>query len=46
VFVANRPLRVDPDYSQISTAFGLATTGESASIASAKLLDNACAAAD
>ena len=45
-FSASRPLVVDPAYSQISTAFGLATTGEAASIASARLLDKACAAAD
>ena len=45
-FNASRPLVVDPAYSQISTAFGLATTGEAASIASARLLDKACAAAD
>jgi hypothetical protein len=45
-FAANSPLRVDPGYSDISTAFGLATTGESAGIPSAKLLDKACAAAD
>jgi hypothetical protein len=45
-FAANTPLRVDPGYSQISTAFGLAATGQSASIASARLLDKACAAAD
>lgn len=45
-FSASRPLVVDPAYSQISTAFGLTTTGEAASIASARLLDKACAAAD
>jgi hypothetical protein len=45
-FSANSPLRVDPAYSNISTAFGLASTGEAASIASARLLDKACAAVD
>jgi hypothetical protein len=45
-FVASRPLRGDPAYSQIAAAFGLATSGGSASIASASLLDKACAAAD
>jgi hypothetical protein len=45
-FSANSPLRVDPAYTGISTGFGLATTGEAASIHSARLLDQACAAAD
>ena len=45
-FNASGPLRTDPNYSELNTAFGLATTGESASIADAKLLDKACAAAD
>jgi hypothetical protein len=45
-FSASGPLVVDPAYSQISTAFGLATTAEAASISSARLLDKACAAAD
>ena len=45
-FIANTPLRTDPAYSEISSAFGLATTGQGAGIASAKLLDRACAAAD
>ena len=45
-FTANSPLRVDPAYGDISTAFGLATSGQSASIASARLLDKACATVD
>ena len=45
-FSANSPLRADPAYTGISTSFGLATTGEAASIHSARLLDKACAAAD
>jgi hypothetical protein len=45
-FTANSPLRDDPAYSNISTAFGLATTAEAASISSAKWLDRGCAAAD
>jgi hypothetical protein len=45
-FSANSPLRTDPNYGAIDTAFGLATTGGTASIAEAKLLDKACAAAD
>jgi hypothetical protein len=45
-FSVSGPLVVDPAYSQISTAFGLATTAEAASISSARLLDKACAAAD
>lgn len=45
-FTANSLLRVDPAYGDISTAFGLATTGQAASIASARFLDRACAQAD
>jgi hypothetical protein len=45
-FNASRPLVVDPAYGQISTAFGLAATGEAASLSSAGLLDKGCAAAD
>ena len=45
-FSANSPLRGDPAYSDISTAFGLATTAEAASIPNARFLDKACAAAD
>jgi hypothetical protein len=45
-FTASSPLRDDPAYSNISTAFGLATTAEAASIANAKWLDEGCAAAD
>lgn len=43
-FSADKRLRTDPAYSDISTAFGLATTGQGASISSARLLDAACAA--
>jgi hypothetical protein len=45
-FSANSRLRVDPAYGDINTAFGLATSGQAASIATARLLDKACAAAD
>jgi hypothetical protein len=45
-FTANSPLRNDPAYSNISTAFGLTTTAAAASISSAKWLDRGCAAAD
>ena len=45
-FEANKPLRTDPDYGQISTAFGLVSTGAAASVSSAMLLDSACAGAD
>ena len=45
-FNAAGPLVVDPAYGQISTGFGLAATGEAASLSSARLLDKACAAAD
>jgi hypothetical protein len=45
-FIANSPLRTDPAYSDINTAFGLVSTGEAASIANARFLDKACAAAD
>ena len=44
-FTAGKPLRTDPAYSLINAAFGLATTGAVASIADAKLLDQACAEA-
>jgi hypothetical protein len=45
-FKANSPLKTDPDYSQINAAFGLVSTGAAASVASAELLDKACASAD
>jgi hypothetical protein len=45
-FNANSPLRIDPAYGDISTAFGVASTGETASISTARMLDKACAAAD
>jgi hypothetical protein len=45
-FTANGPLPTDPAYSEISTAFGVATSGEAASISSARMLDKACSAAD
>ena len=45
-FKANSPLQDDPGYGAISVAFGMATIGQSASIAAAKRLDAACTAAD
>jgi hypothetical protein len=45
-FVANTPIRNDPAYSAISTAFGLVSNGDAASIDTARMLDAACAAAD
>jgi hypothetical protein len=45
-FAVSAPLQVIPAYSHISVTFGLATTGDTASIAQARLLDGACAAAD
>lgn len=45
-FNANDPLRNDPAYTNIDVAFGLASTGEAASVASARWLDRACAAAN
>ena len=45
-FNANSPLRTDPNYGEIDTAFGLATSGGTAGITEAKLLDKACAEAD
>jgi hypothetical protein len=45
-FQANHPLKIDPDYSQINTAFTLVSTGAVASVANAELLDVACAGAD
>jgi len=39
-------LRGDPAYGDISVAFGEVSTGAAASIASARFLDQACAAAD
>ena len=45
-FQANSKLKTDPDYSQINTAFTLASTGAAASVANAELLDKACANAD
>jgi hypothetical protein len=45
-FSDSAPLVVDPAYVNISTAFGLATAGEVASIANARFLDKSCAAAD
>jgi hypothetical protein len=43
---ASNPLRTDPAYGDISVAFGLATSGASASIENARFLDRSCAAAD
>jgi hypothetical protein len=45
-FVANTPLRTDPAYSHLDTAFGLVSTAAAASIASARVLDQACGAVD
>jgi hypothetical protein len=45
-FQANSPLKTDPDYGQINTAFGLVSTAAAASVSNAKLLDTACAGAD
>jgi hypothetical protein len=45
-FRANSPLKVDPDFSHINAAFGLASTGAAASVANAERLDKACASAD
>jgi hypothetical protein len=45
-FSADSPLKTDPRYLYISTGFGLASTAAAASVDSARLLDQACAAAD
>ncbi len=45
-FSANSPLKSDPNYSNISTAFGLVTAADVASVANARMLDAACASAD
>ena len=45
-FTANSPLRSDPAYLYISSAFGLVSTAAAASVDNARLLDAACAAAD
>jgi hypothetical protein len=45
-FAANKPLKTDPDFSQINIAFGLVTTGAAASVPNARQLDKACASAD
>jgi hypothetical protein len=45
-FAANTPLKTDPAYLYISTAFGLVSTAAAASVPSARLLDAACTAAD
>jgi hypothetical protein len=45
-FAADAPLRADPAYTGISVAFTVATSGDAASIRSARMLDQACAAAD
>jgi hypothetical protein len=45
-FAANSPLKTDPRYMYISTAFGLVSTAAAASMSNARLLDRACAAAD
>jgi hypothetical protein len=45
-FSAASPLKTDPRYLYISTAFGLVSTAAAASESTARLLDQACAAAD
>jgi hypothetical protein len=45
-FGANSELKTDPNYINISNAFGLVTAGDVASLSSARLLDQACAAGD
>jgi hypothetical protein len=45
-FQANGPLKVDPNFSQINTAFTLVSTGAVASVSNAEQLDKACANAD
>lgn len=45
-FADSKPLRTDPSFVNISVAFGLASTGEAASVVNARMLDRACAAAD
>jgi hypothetical protein len=45
-FTDSAPLVADPAYGNISAGFGLAASGEVASISNARLLDKACAAAD
>jgi hypothetical protein len=45
-FQANKPLRIDPNFTQISIAFSLVSTGAAASVRNARLLDKACAGAD
>jgi hypothetical protein len=39
-------LKLDPDFSNISMAFGLATVGDEATLANAGLLDQACESAN
>lgn len=36
----------DPSYTHLETAYGVATVGDMASIANARLLDKACSAGD
>lgn len=45
-FGANSPLKVDPAYSSVNAAFALVTNVQAAGPGSARLLDEACAAAD
>jgi hypothetical protein len=45
-FQANRPLKTDPDFIHIDTAFVLVSTAAEASVPNARLLDRACASAD
>ena len=45
-FADESHLKLDPDYSHISAAFGLATVADQATIANAQQLDQACKSAD
>lgn len=45
-FNAESPLKADNSYIDVTTSFGLVSTAAAASIANARLLDRACAAAD
>ena len=45
-FQANKPLKSDPDFVQINTAFTLVSTAAVASVPNARQLDEACASAD
>jgi hypothetical protein len=45
-YAASGPLQADPAYTSISVSFRMATEGDVASVANARMLDRACAAAD